>query len=141
MPEVDLAVRIVSEVLTLATLGAGVRWVVRISWKLLRSLATIFKIGNVGDMRFEGGEIVLCLAAQRHHREDGNREAEAGGIEIGVIAADHTRFLQRADAAQAGRRGEADAFGELDVGHAPILLQMSEDLTIDPIERHCVSHS
>ena len=33
------------------------------------------------------------------------------------------------------------AFGELDVGHAPILLQMSEDLTIDPIERHCVSHS
>ena len=97
--------------------------------------------GNVGDMRFEGGEVVLRLAAQRHHREDGNREAEAGGIEIGVIAADHTRFLQRADAAQAGRRGEADAFGELDVGHAPILLQMSEDLTIDPIERHCVSHS
>ncbi|PAV74996.1 hypothetical protein WR25_10395 [Diploscapter pachys] len=95
--------------------------------------------GNVGDMGFEGREIVLRLAAQRDHREDGNREAEAGGIEIGVIAADHTRFLQRTHAAQAGRRCEADAFGELDVGHAPILLQMSEDLTIDPIERHCES--
>ena len=44
------------------------------------------------------------------------------------MPADDARLLQRADAAQAGRRAEAHGLGELGVGDSRIVLQGGEDL-------------
>jgi len=96
---------------------------------------------NFGDMRLERGEIVLSLASQLHHGEHRDRKAEAGGIKVGVISTDHTGLFERTHAAQAGRGGQPDAFGQLDIGHPAVLLQVGENLTIDPIEGHCVTLS
>jgi hypothetical protein len=51
-----------------------------------------------------------------------------------VVAADIARLLQRAHPAQAGRGRYADAAGQLDIGHAAVVLQFGEDLAVDWIE-------
>ena len=53
-----------------------------------------------------------------------------------MIAADRAHLLQRPDAAEAGRRGQADALGEFDIGHPPVGLEMGEDLAVDTVQRH-----
>ncbi len=59
------------------------------------------------------------------------------GSEFGVIAADHPGLFQAADAAQAGRRGDARAPRQFDVGHSPVGLQFRQDATVDRVEdRH-----
>ena len=75
------------------------------------------------DMRFERREVAFGLAAQADHREHGDRVAQGRGVELGVIALDRAGFLQRADAAQAGRGGQPDAIGQLDIGHPPVRLE------------------
>ncbi len=47
--------------------------------------------------------------------------------------------LQRPHTTQAGRRRDPRPFGQVDVGHASILLQSSEDATIYRIKHHGVS--
>jgi hypothetical protein len=49
-----------------------------------------------------------------------------------VIAADHAGFLQRAHPAQARRRGQPDALGQLDIGDAPFVLQFGQQAAVDP---------
>ncbi len=39
-----------------------------------------------------------------------------------------------AHTAQAGRRRNTDAVGELDIGHAAVGLQLAEDLYVDDVE-------
>ena len=53
-----------------------------------------------------------------------------------MIATDRARFLQRANATQAGWGGQADTFGQFDIGHPTIGLQQRQNLPIDAIERH-----
>jgi hypothetical protein len=50
-------------------------------------------------------------------------------------AEDGAIFLQRADAAQAGRGGQPGAFGKLDIGDASLGLQMPKDDAINVIDR------
>ena len=58
---------------------------------------------------------------------------DRGGVDVGVVAADHAGALERAHAAQARRGREADALGQLDVGEPPVGLQLAEDCAIEPI--------
>src|SRR5690606_1895302 len=51
----------------------------------------------------------LGLALQAHQREYRDVEAELGRIDICVVAANHSRLLERADTAKARWCGEADA--------------------------------
>src|SRR3546814_9900775 len=62
---------------------------------------TFADFGNVRHVLFEFGEIALGLALEADHREHGDRIAQRGRIEFGVIPLDRAGFLQRADAAQA----------------------------------------
>ena len=51
-----------------------------------------------------------------------------------MVAADHAGLLQAADAAQAGRRGDAGPARQLDVGHPPVGLQLRQDAAVDRVE-------
>ena len=64
--------------------------------------------------------------------EDGDLQAaaEGGGVDVGVVAADHAGLLERADAAQAGGGGEVDPLGQLDVREAPVPAQLVDDCAI-----------
>ena len=93
--------------------------------------------GEATNVVLERAEGVLGLGFQRDHGEDGDRKAQFGGIEIGVIATDDAQFLQRADTAQAGGGGEADAAGQIDVGDPPFSLQLGEEPPVDLVK---VSH-
>jgi hypothetical protein len=122
-PGSSLAPRITSEVLTLATLSAAVSSSVRKLWKVDRSGATHFRMkstspfsmwhsrtsGQARQRASNGGQIGLGLALQPDHGEDLHLEAQFARIDLGVVAADEARFLQRADPAQAGRRRDAHA--------------------------------
>ena len=79
-------------------------------------------------------EIAFRLAGQPDLGEDRHRKAQRLGRESGVIAADETGFLERAHAPQTRRRGDTDAAGELDIGHAPVRLQMLQDAAVDTVE-------
>src|SRR6185369_12892041 len=48
-------------------------------------------------------EIAILLAGQTHKDKTGDFKAQRFAVQFGVIAFDETRFLQSADAAQAGR--------------------------------------
>src|SRR5690606_15350341 len=81
-------------------------------------------------------EVFLGLAFQADHGEDRDRESKTRRVEIGVITADHARFLQRADTPQAWRCGKSDAAGQIDVGHPSFRLQFSQQPPIDAVERY-----
>ena len=55
-------------------------------------------------------------------------------VGVGVVAADDAGLLQPADAAQAGRRGDAGAAGQLHIGHAAVGLQFGQDAAVDGVE-------
>ena len=61
-------------------------------------------------------------------------EAKLRRVEHRVIAFDDARLFQLAHTAQAGRRGNADAVCEIDIGHAPVALQFPQDFQIDGIK-------
>ena len=90
--------------------------------------------GPGGDQLFEGGEDGIFLAVQADDGEEGDLPAQRLRIGVGMIAADNAGFLQAADAAQAGRGGDAGAAGELDVGHAAVGLQFGEDPAVDSVQ-------
>ena len=87
-------------------------------------------------MRFERRQIAARLAFEADQCEHGDREAQQSRIERRMIPLDRARFLQRPYAAQAGRCGQSNAFGQFDVRHPPVLLQQRQDLPVDTIESH-----
>src|SRR5690348_5401378 len=66
--------------------------------------------------------------------KDGDAETEQFRIDVGVISPDESGFLERAHAPEAGRRRDAGALGEIDIGHAAIGLQVTQDASIDLVE-------
>jgi hypothetical protein len=66
--------------------------------------------------------------------EEGDRPAQRLRVRVGVVAADHPGFLQPADAAQAGRRRDAGAARQLDIGHAAVGLQFGQDSAVDGVQ-------
>jgi len=76
----------------------------------------------------------VALAVQADEGEERHLEAHQFRGQFGVIAPDVSRLLQGAHAAQARRRGNPRALGEVHVGHAPVALQILEDFQVDPVE-------
>ena len=68
----------------------------------------------------KGLEIGFGLMLEPDHAEGDKVEAELRAVQHGVIALDDARLFQLAHPAQAGRRGNADPVGKLDIGHAPV---------------------
>ena len=66
-------------------------------------------------------------ASGSKHRD---RIAQARCTKRGVIAFDHAIFFKCPHPAQTGRRCEAHARGEIDIGHPAIHLQLCENLTV-----------
>ena len=85
-------------------------------------------------------EVGLGLAGQPDKGENLNRIAQSLGIQIGVIAADDSRFLEPADTAKAGRRRNAGALCQIHIGHASVILQIAENLPVDRVELHLSCH-
>ena len=72
------------------------------------------------------------LQADRDHRLQ--RQADRGGVDVGVEAADHAGLLQPAHPAVARRGGDADQVGQRAVGHPRVGVQCGEDATVDVVE-------
>ena len=77
---------------------------------------------------------------------EGHLVAQQLAFDFGVIALDVAGLFQGAHAAQTGRRGDADALCEFDVGDAAFVLQFAQNLQVDFIEfvtatRHYASSS
>ena len=82
----------------------------------------------------ERREIGLGLAMQADVREHRHAEAEVIGVELGVVALDVAGLFQRANAAQARRRRDADRLGQPHVRHAAVVLQGRQDAAVDFVE-------
>src|SRR5690606_15605236 len=93
-------------------------------------------LGQRSDVLFEGAQVFFRLALEADHRENGYSEAEARRVQIGMVTTDHAGFFQRADPAQARRRGKADAAGQIDVSHPPLRLQFRQQPAVDAVERN-----
>ena len=57
-----------------------------------------------------------------------------------MITADNAGILQTANTAQAGRRRNAGALRQIDIGHPTIILQIAENLPVDTIQLHLARH-
>ena len=79
-------------------------------------------------------EVGIGLARQVHHGEDGHLVAEELLVEQRTIAFDVASLLECAHPAQTGRSRDADPARKLDVGDAPIFLQLFENLLVNGIE-------
>jgi hypothetical protein len=109
-----------SELFTLATFFAAVSVSVMKFWNDDRSFATqlqqeihfarkhvaLAHLRPGAHLLLEALEIGFRLAGQPDENKSLDLEAQHLGVEIGVIAANVSRLLQRAHAAQAGRRGD-----------------------------------
>ena len=71
---------------------------------------------------------------QADQAEGDDVHAERRSVEQRAVAADDARLLQLLDAPQAGRRGNADAAGQLDIGHAAVVLQLPQDFPVDRVQ-------
>ena len=71
---------------------------------------------------------------QPDHRKHRDLEAERPAVEIGVITLNEPRLFERPDAAQAGRRRDADTGRQFDIGDAPVGLKLAEDVKIGLVE-------
>lgn len=69
-----------------------------------------------------------------HRGKHRDVEAELARVEQSTVALYVTRFLERAHPAQAGRRGDANAFGQFDIGDSAVGLDLAQDLEVDLIK-------
>src|SRR5262249_2411076 len=82
----------------------------------------------------ERRKVGFGLTGEMDHREHRHLEAEQLLVEQAAIALDVAGLLKRAHPAQAGRRRNADAARQLDIGHAAVVLELLEDLPVNGIE-------
>src|SRR5204862_5708585 len=71
---------------------------------------------------------------EMHHSKHGHLVAEQLLVEQRPVAHDIARLFERAHAAQTRRRRDDDPVGELHIGDAAVVLQLSENLTVDSVE-------
>jgi hypothetical protein len=77
--------------------------------------------------RLEGGELLLALRGELHHREADDLEAERLRVEERPVGLDDAGLLERPHPPEAGRRGEPDPTGEFDIGDAAVGLELFQD--------------
>src|SRR4030095_10058668 len=56
------------------------------------------------------------------------------GAQVRAVAGDVARLLEPLHADEAGTRRKRDRIGEVDIGHATVLLQLRKDAQIDPVQ-------
>src|SRR5262245_6185585 len=80
------------------------------------------------------------MAADLDLHEHGHAEAYAPAVEVRLVPGDHAVTLEPAKATQAGRRRQVNAFRELGVGDATVLLKNRQDLCVDGVQNadYCV---
>ncbi len=143
----SLELRSVSEVFTLRTLGAAVSFSTK-AWK-------VFEVGRHAlqdevDLArqhpafahqrlrahevLESREVGFGLARQMHHGEHRHLVAKLLLVEQRAVALDVAGLLQRAHAAQARRRRNADAARQFHIGHAAVVLQLFQNFAVDGIQ-------
>jgi len=88
--------------------------------------------GRLDHRLLEGVEQVLTLALQTDVHDHGHAEIERVGVDLRLVALDHARLLEGADAARDGGRRKRNALGELNLAQARIFEQGGEN---GPIER------
>ena len=147
-PGVSLATRITREVLTLPTFSAVV------SFFRQKTLETAEVRGNafqheidftvqhvafanqwpVATKGLKRAEVRFGLTLQSNHGEDLNLEAQKARVDICVITVNEPGFLKCANAAQAGRGGNANPACQFYIRHPSISLQLGQNLTVDLIK-------
>ena len=85
---------------------------------------------DAGDAGFQIGETFRRVDIHRDANQRHQRETELAGVEKCAVADDQAGFFQRPYPAQAGRRRQADAVGQILVADPAVLLQNSEDLPV-----------
>ncbi len=88
----------------------------------------------VRHLRLEASQHRLLLAVEPDQGEERDRPAQRLRIGVAMVAADDAELLEPAHAAQAGRRRDAGAAGQLDIGHAAVLLELADDAAVDGVE-------
>lgn len=72
-----------------------------------------------------GGAGVLDLEGEEHRQP----EAETLAVQVGPVAGQDPVLLQSLGAAKAGRGGQAYSLGDVDVGGAPVALEVVQGLS------------
>ena len=142
-----------SDVRTFRTCGAAVRCVTK-SWNVAMSGATHFRTkstspdsiqhsrtnGSARTKSSNARKIGVGLARQMDGRKYRDVETELSRIEQPAIALDVAGLLQRPDAAQARRRRNADAFGQLNIRDSAVSLDFAQDFEVNFVKilRHAV---
>ena len=75
----------------------------------------------------KGAQIGLRLTGEMDQREHRDLETQLAAVEQAAIAGNIARFLQRPDPAQAGRRRNSSAGGEIDIGNPAIGLNFLQN--------------
>ena len=88
---------------------------------------------ELGEGRLEALDGRAVLEREIDVHDDLEAAPDALGVDVGVVAADRARGLERADAAQARGGRQAHALGELDVAEAPVGLQLAQNRAIERI--------
>jgi hypothetical protein len=89
---------------------------------------------DLADAHLELDEVFALVVLQRDLGEHQQRVAELLEPEVRAVAGDVAGLLQPLHADQAGAGRQADGVGEVDVGHAPVLLQLAEDAQVEAVE-------
>ena len=90
--------------------------------------------GPVLDHLLERHQIVLGLAVEADKSEDRDLIAERFRIDVRVVAADEAGLFERTHAPQAWRCRDARPVRKINVGHAPVILQIAKDAPVDTVK-------
>ena len=83
-------------------------------------------------------EQVEALALDGHLDDDGDRPADLGRIDNGLVGRDHARHFHRSDAPVDRRGREMHGMTDVALRHAAVPLQQRQDLAIESVEFHGV---
>src|SRR4030095_7089020 len=79
-------------------------------------------------------EVFAMVLGQRDFGEHRLRVPKLFEAQVRAVAGELTALLEPLDADEAGARGKRHRIGEVDIGHATVLLQLRKDAQIDPVQ-------
>ncbi len=86
------------------------------------------------DLSDEVPDLPPRVRLQTHRDHRPQCPTHRGRVDVGEEATDDTEFHEPPDPSVTGRRGDADALGELAVGHASVGAQETDQRTVDVVE-------